>query len=238
MSSFRLRYIGIKDNEDDCTLLTGLKPDVLKSLINYLIKVHIPSNKPNKLSVQDQIVLTVIKLKHNLVFDLLALIFNVSLTTCIDYFWKWIDVMFVNMKRLIRMQSRDHTFDTIPAHFKCKFPRLTSIIDCFEVFVEAPSSLLARAQFYSQYKKHMTIKVFISCTPLGAINYVSQCYGGRAFDIQVVKESGFHTSKYHSPGDQILEDRCFTLVEEFAAGSSTELLIPEFTKRKNSVVCS
>ena len=235
MASSGLRYLGIKDNEDKCTLLTGLKPNVLASLIGYLKKANTPSQKPTKLSVEDQIVLTIIKLKHNPVFELLALLFDVSLTTCIDYFWKWIDLMFVNMKRLIRMPDRDNIFNTIPAHFKCKFPRLTSIIDCFEVFVEAPSSLLARAQFYSQYKKHTTIKVFISCTPLGAINFVSQCYGGRASDIQVVKESGFHTSKYHMPGDQVLADRGFTLVEEFAAGSSSELLIPAFTKGKTQL---
>ena len=137
MASSGLRYLGIKDNEDKCTLLTGLKPNVLASLIGYLKKANTPSQKPTKLSVEDQIVLTIIKLKHNPVFELLALLFDVSLTTCIDYFWKWIDLMFVNMKRLIRMPDRDNIFNTIPAHFKCKFPRLTSIIDCFEVFVEA-----------------------------------------------------------------------------------------------------
>ena len=113
---------------------------------------------------------------------------------------------------------------------KPKFPRLTLIIDCFEVFVESPSALLARSKFYSQYKKHTTIKVFISCTPLRAVNFISKCYGGRATDIQVIKESGFHLSKFHMPGDQILADRGFTLVEEFAAGSSSELLIPAFIR--------
>ncbi|XP_066915980.1 uncharacterized protein [Clytia hemisphaerica] len=206
MASSGLRYQAINNDEAKCLLLTGLKPKVLKSVIEYLKKARSPSQKPPKHSMEDQILLTIIKLKHNLVFELLALIFGVSLTTTIDYFWSWIDIMYINLKRLIKMQDRDKIFRTIPEHFKCKFPRLTSIIDCFEVFVEAPSSLIARAQFYSQYKKHTTIKVFISCTPLGAKNFVSQYYGGRASDVQVVKESGFY-SKFHMPGDQILADR-------------------------------
>ena len=37
------------------------------------------------------------------------------------------------------------------------------------------------------------------------------------------------------PGDQILADRGFTLVDEFAAGSSSELLIPAFTKGKTQL---
>ena len=70
---------------------------------------------------------------------------------------------------------------------------------------------MARAQFYSQYKRHYPIKVLISSTPLGAINYISKRYGGRASDMQITKESGFTTSKYHMPGDQILADTGFTM---------------------------
>lgn len=118
---------------------------------------------------------------------------------------------------------------------KQKFPRLTSIIDCFEIFIEAPSNFLARGQCYSQYKKHCTIKVFISRTPLGAVNFISSCYGGRASDVQIVRESDFTTTKYHHPGDQILADRGFTLKEDFALNSASELLIPAFTKGKKQL---
>ena len=88
---------------------------------------------------------------------------------------------------------------------------------------------------YSQYKKHCTIKVLVSCTPLGAINYISKCYGGRASDIQITRKSGFTTSKYHMPGDQILADRGFTLKDDFAAGASAELLIPPLTRGKSQL---
>ena len=234
LQSTGLRYAAAIESEDKCLLLTGLKPNVLTCLVEYLVKDR-SKLKPTRLSFEDQIVLTIIKLKHNLVFDLIAAIYGISSTTAIEYFWCWLDIMHAKLKRLVRMQDRDHIYSTIPPHFKQKFPRLTSIIDCFEVFVESPSSLLARAKFYSHYKKHTTIKVFISCTPLGAVNFVSQCYGGRAADIQVVKESDFHLSKYHMPGDQIPADRGFTLVEEFAAGSCSELLIPAFTTGKKQL---
>ena len=91
--------------------------------------------------------------------------------------------------------------------------------------------MLANAQCYSRYKKHATIKVFISCTPLGAVNFISQCWGGRASDIQIVCDCGFMTSRYHMPGDQI-KDRGFTLVDDFAADCSAELIIQSFTTGK------
>lgn len=41
--------------------------------------------------------------------------------------------------------------------------------------------------------------------------------------------------KHHFPGDQILADRGFTLVDEFASSCSTELIIPAFTKGKEQL---
>ena len=133
------------------------------------------------------------------------------------------------------MQDRDKIFKTIPPVFKSKFPRLISIIDCFEVFIESPGALLATAQRFSNYKKHCTIKMFISCTPLGAINFLSKCWGGWASDIFIVQESGFCSSKFHIPGDQVLVDWGFTLKDDFAAGSVSQLTISAFTKNKSQL---
>jgi len=231
-----LRYASVIQVPEKCLMLTGLKSVVLQNLMIYLTGDFVTSaSKSCKLPKEDQVMLTIIKLKHNMVFELLAYIYGIGVTTSIEYFWYWLDVMYQKLRGLIKMQDRDYIFQNIPAVFKSKFPRLTSIIDCFEVFVESPRSLLARAKLYSQYKKHCTIKVLISCTPLGAVNFVSQCFGGRTSDVQIVKDSGFHLGKYHMPGDQILADRGFTLVDEFGAGSSSELLIPSFTRGKKQL---
>ena len=45
--------------------------------------------------------------------------------------------------------------------------------DWFEVFIENPSNLLARAQTYSNCKSHKTVKVLIGISPQGSITFVS-----------------------------------------------------------------
>ena len=122
-------------------------------------------------------------------------------------------------------------FQTISPVFKSKFLRLKSIIDCFEIFIESQRNLLARAQCYTQYKKYATIKVFISCKSLGAVNFVSKFWGRWASDIQIVRKSGFTTTRFHMPGDHILADREFTFQEDF---SRSELTIPAFARGKKS----
>ncbi|KAJ8050600.1 hypothetical protein HOLleu_03863 [Holothuria leucospilota] len=101
--------------------------------------------------------------------------------------------------------------------------------------MDRPANLKARAQVYSNYKKHSIVKYLISCNPLGAVTFLSDAWGGRATDIQIVRGSGFISNKYHEPGDQILADRGFTLTDDFAALCGAELLIPAFTKGRKQL---
>ena len=51
----------------------------------------------------------------------------------------------------------------MPVYFQYSFgKKVTVIIDCLEVFIEEPSNLLARAQTFSNYKHHNTIKILIA----------------------------------------------------------------------------
>ena len=47
--------------------------------------------------------------------------------------------------------------------------------------MERPSDLLARAQVWSNYKHHSTLKFLIGITPQGTISFVSKAYGGKNF---------------------------------------------------------
>ena len=79
------------------------------------------------------------------------------------------------------------------------------------------------------------VKVFIVCSPLGAVTYLSTAWGGRASNVEMVRASDFISSKFHQPRDQLLADRGFTMVEEFAIGCGAELLIPSFAKGKKQL---
>ena len=225
----------VEGNNEQCKMLTGVSWDVFIKLFLFLSSVIGSTSSNQSLPLREQLFVTLVKLRHNLSFEFLAQVKGIPKTTLIDYFWKWIDLLYAKVSFMVHWPDRENIFKTIPSVFKEKFPRLTSIVDCFEIFIEAPRNLLARAQCYSNYKKHCTVKLFISCTPLGSINFLSKAWGGRASDVQIVRDSGFINSQYHHPGDQILADRGFTLQDDFAAKCSAELLIPSFTKGKKQL---
>ena len=64
---------------------------------------------------------------------------------------------------------------------------------------------MARAQSYSHYKSHNTIKFFITIVPQGVISVVSQAWGGRTPDKYITENCGFLNEVL--PGDQVMADR-------------------------------
>ena len=138
--------------------------------------------------------------------------------------------MYNRLGFLVAWPDCDRIRQTIPPNVKEMYPRLTSIIDCFEIRCETPSNPLSHAQMYSNYKRHTTVKFLIACNALGAVTFLSKAYGGRISDVNLVRDCGFLSQEYHHFGDQILADRGFTMHEEFAGLFGAELITPAFIK--------
>ena len=98
--------------------------------------------------------------------------------------------------------EREHLLKTMPMEFWKNFRKCVIIIDCFEVFIERPTSLMARAQTWSNYKKHNTVKFLIGITPQGSIAFISKGWGGRVSDIHLTENCGL--LRNFLPGDVVL----------------------------------
>ncbi|XP_061816547.1 tRNA methyltransferase 10 homolog B isoform X1 [Nerophis lumbriciformis] len=223
----RLSASAMKGNDTRCKFYTGLPWDTFMRTY-YFLAPHVRGKTKDSLPFIDQFFLTLVRLRLDLSFELLAYQTGRGETTIRTYFWKWLDVMYAKLGFLIQWPDRKSILETLPPEFRQKFPRMTSIIDCFEIFIESPGSLSARQQTYSNYKKHTTAKVLIASSCLGAITFLSLAWGGRVSDVELVRRSGFISPTLHHPGDQILADRGFTLEDDFATVCAAELVIPAF----------
>ena len=164
------------------------------------------SGPPRKLSLEQEILLTLIKLRLALLTEDLAFRFQVSSTTASSIFTTWIKLMSKELSVLIIWPSRSQVNKTLPSCFRKLYPKVCCIIDCFECFTETPSGLDLAATMWSEYKYHYTLKALVAITPNGAISYVSPTYRGRATDIFIVKNSGFWTFWSHMMKSWLIED--------------------------------
>lgn len=138
--------------------------------------------------------------------------------------------MHVRLHRLVRWPERDELRKTMPVSFRRAFKNhVAVIIDCFEVFLERPSSLLPRAQTWSRYKHHNTAKYLIGIAPQGAVTFISQGWGGRTSDKRLTESCGILNNLV--PGDTVLADRGFTIGDAVGIHSA-KLEMPAFTRGK------
>ena len=137
-------------------------------------------------------------------------------------------MLYETLSPFVSWSERDQLMKTMSAEFQINFQKCVIIIDCFEVFTERPTSLMARAQTWSNYKKYNTVKFLIGITPQGS---VSKGWGGRVSDIHLTENCGL--LKHLLPGD-VVADQGFN-IQEAASMYCAEVKIPPYTKGKKQL---
>ena len=122
----------------------------------------------------------------------------------------------------------------MPMVFRNHFGKCICIIDCFEVFCERPNGLKARAQTYSQYKHHNTVKLLIGITPQGSVSFISKGWGGRVSDLHLTEHCGILNNL---PVDLVLADRGFNIQESIGIYCA-EVKLPPFTEGKPQLIAN
>lgn len=173
-----------------------------------------------------------IKLRLNVPFQELAYRFVVLISTVSRIFSSLV-VMDFRLSPLVSWPDNESLWRTKPMSFQYAFGKQeTVIINCFEVFIDRPTNLLARAQTLSNYKHYNAIKILIGITPQGTACFVSQAWGGYTSDKYLTENCGFLE---HLPGDMVMVDRGFTISESVGM-KQAKLVIPAFTKGKSQLV--
>eukprot|EP00794_Sanderia_malayensis_P017239 gene17236-18960_t len=134
---------------------------------------------------------------------------EVSSATVSQIWTTWVKLLSKALRYLIIWPSKGQVAATLPDVFKRLYPKVRTIIDCTEIFVETPSSLEVQALLWSDYKHNCTFKFLIAVTPNGAVSWASPCYGERTTDLHIVRDSGF--LDLLEPYDTVMADRGFKM---------------------------
>ena len=220
------------DNKKTC-FYTGLPSyEVFEGLFELLQPLLSKDLSKSSCPLFDELLLVLMKLRLGVPNDDLGYRFNITSAAVSSIFEKWIHLMSVKLRCLIRWPDATTLHKNMPSSFKKHYSGVKSIINCFEIFIERPTSFEARAATYSNYKKHNTVKVFIAVSPTGCISFISQAWGGRVSDKEITQKCGF--LDYVEFGDVIMADRGFKIEDDLAL-CGARLAIPAFTRGKSQL---
>ena len=122
-------------------------------------------HRSRKLDAQNQLFLTLVKLKLNLKLTDLAFRFGLSKSQISRYLTTWICFLY-HLKEISWIPTVCQVSGTLPTAFRAKFPNTYAIIDGSEIFIETPSDLHMQSSTWSQYKHHNTAKFWLPVLPM------------------------------------------------------------------------
>lgn len=216
-------------NDDELNAFCGIRTALLDSLTEC-VKSHEGENKRNACSVKSRVAMTLCKLRLNLSFICLSVLFRLNARTCSRYVHFTIVSLAAVLRGGIQWPSKEETLSHMPKCFK-SYSNTRIVLDCTEVPIERPKCLHCRLLTYSHYKGRQTIKFLIGISPAGWITYLSLPFGGRASDKAIFAYSDI-LEKLESGLDAIMVDKGF-MIEDECASSFIQLIRPPFKgKRK------
>lgn len=214
-------------SEATCNFYTGLGLDGFWKLVTTVARC---GQVCGNMTIEDQVLLTLMRLRLGLLYFDLALRFGTSVAHTGKIFRRMIGILDGIMRNVVVWLPIETILATMPRQFsESQYADTTCIIDCTEVYMQRPKKLYPRGQTYSPYKGCNTVKFLVAIAPSGFVMFVSNAYGGRASDKFIVEESGLVDNL--TKGHVIMADRGFSLSDSMKR-KGVKLNMPAFSKGK------
>ncbi|XP_052216971.1 uncharacterized protein LOC127834893 [Dreissena polymorpha] len=224
----------IGDN-DKMLLYTSFPVDVFQVLVGVLKRLA-PFNyyagwTVTCFSLEDQLLITLMKLRLNCKDLDLAVRFDTSRGTVSNIINTYISVLHEILFEGILLKVG------IPSQLKCKgsmpksfedFSSARIAMDATEIVQDVPCNMNHQTLSYSNYKSRHTVKAVTCVAPNGALVFCSDLYPGSTSDAAIVDHSKI--LEQLKPGHLILADKGFNIFDKLPAGVS--LNIPPFLSSK------
>ena len=200
-------------------------------IMTYCYASGVRENRPasRNMILVDELFMFLVPLKLGLFEQDLAHRFLIHRSSVCGKLITWGNFLYFLLGSQMIWPSREDVNRFMPEGFKKLYPSTRVILDCTEIFVETPTSLLLQLQLYSRYKSNTTLKGLIGITPNGAISFVSSLYTGGISDKEITRCSGI--LDLLEPGDSVMADKGFD-INDLLREKNVELNIPPFLEMK------
>ena len=235
--NYQREHYSVKNMDDNVVCMeTGLpNKDIFNIVFGYVQRFadcinYFAGWKVTSISLEDQIFITLMKIRHNYNNLHLAKLFHSSTATIRNIIVTFIHVLYhllyENCMNVVPSREKNQT--SLPGSF-IYFGNCKMIIDCTDIQIAIPSKMSHQKVTYSTYRGYNSFKVLLGVAPNAVINYVSPLYPGSVSDKAIVEKSGIMSN--FIAGDLILADKGF-LIQDIVPDGVTVNIPPFLNKAK------
>ena len=181
--------------------------------------------KVETLSLEDQVFITLMKLRQDYTNLHLAKLFHCSTGTIRNIVITFVHLLYVILYEqcMSTVPSRHKNKSSLPGSFSL-FGNCRMVIDCTDIRIASPSLMSVQKLTYSSYRGMNSFKALVGVAPNAVITFVSDMYAGSVSDKAIVQKCGILS--HLNAGDLILADEGFLIQDMIPSGVSVN--IPPF----------
>lgn len=139
-----------KEDDKPTSFYTGLPNFAILMFVFTFVTKDTAESSISKLTNFQSFILTLMKLRLHLSNYDLGFRFGIHETTVSRILTKWVQLVDIRLRGLIHWPSRECLHLTMPWCYHVHYGlNVTSIIDCFEIFIEKPTDFLSKAATWS-----------------------------------------------------------------------------------------
>lgn len=142
-----------------------IKPSAERMTYCYATGERESRPKARNMQVIDEMFMFLVRLRLGIFEQDLAHRFQIHISTVSRKLATWCNYLYFMLGSQVIWPSREEVNTNMPECFCRLYPKTRVIIDCTEIFVQTPSSLLLQSQLYSSYKSNTTLKGLVGITP-------------------------------------------------------------------------
>ncbi|XP_068084853.1 uncharacterized protein [Anabrus simplex] len=223
-----------KNDKEGMMYFTGLESYekfklVLQSLGPAAYELQYRWGQIISVGVEDQLLITLMKLRRNYSDYELSKNFGISKTTISNIIITWINFMYIQWSELDIWPSRELVNYYMPNGFKTLYPSARVIIDVTEIPIPKPKNAVRQSTTHSENKGRATLKFLVGSTPGGLLSYCSSAFAGSTSDRQTVEYC--ELVKLCDGGDTVIADKSFN-VDDIFADDDVDINAPDFVNGK------
>lgn len=227
--SERTTVLDMIHNDQECIAFIGIRLVLLESICEAITE-HDKDKNFSCCSVKRRVAMALCKLRLNLSFICVSVLFHLPYHTCIRYFYGTLVSLYTVLRSGVHWSSKEEVLNSLPKCFQ-PFCKTRIVLDCTEIRIDKPECLNCRLGLYSHYKGCETVKFLLGVSPSGLITFLSEPFGGRASDKAIFNHSDI-LERLLPGNDAIMVDKGFLIENECASYSIDLIRPPHLGKRK------